>query len=422
MIRISILVALLSLAAQPQGDALPEPRRTTVHPQHPSQGFIYGRVTTEEGRTHQGRLRWGGDEEAFWSEFFNGQKEGNPWADLVSRDQLRRPRTVEVFGFELGEVTSRITLGRPWMARFGDIDRIDTRRREIAVTLKSGSVVILDRFASDDLADGLTIWDDRGRVLEIDEWSIRSIEFLETPGLPDAPGRLFGSVSTTRGDYQGFVQWNREQGVGTDVLHGMSEGREVQVPFDSIASVERGAGDSGVLTLIDGRRLTLEGTRPNGLAERGLYVNDLRYGRVLVSWEAFQRIDLSIRETGPGYGAFPKGNPLSGTVSTKDGEKLKGRLVYDLDESESTETLDARAGGVHFSIPFGLIAAIEPGDPAGAVVSLHSGERIQFEASGDLDEDIGGVMVFEEQAARPHYVRWSDVGQIVFDRPIAMYP
>ena len=37
---------------------------------HP--GFIYGRITTVDGATYEGRLRWGGDQEAFWGDYFNG--------------------------------------------------------------------------------------------------------------------------------------------------------------------------------------------------------------------------------------------------------------------------------------------------------------------------------------------------------------
>lgn len=48
---------------------------------HPS--FIYGRITTVEGGTYEGRLRWGGGEEAFWGDYFNGAKKENPWAGHV---------------------------------------------------------------------------------------------------------------------------------------------------------------------------------------------------------------------------------------------------------------------------------------------------------------------------------------------------
>jgi hypothetical protein len=36
----------------------------------------------------------------------------------------------------------------------------------------------------------------------------------------------------------------------------------------------------------------------------------------------------------------------------------RGRLVHDLDESETTETLDALSLGVDYTGPFGLIASI----------------------------------------------------------------
>jgi len=32
------------------------------------ESFLYGRLTTDDGATYEGRLRWGGDEEAFWGD------------------------------------------------------------------------------------------------------------------------------------------------------------------------------------------------------------------------------------------------------------------------------------------------------------------------------------------------------------------
>ncbi len=45
---------------------------TETHPAPEThQGFLYGRITTTDGDTYEGRLRWGGDEEAFWGDYFN---------------------------------------------------------------------------------------------------------------------------------------------------------------------------------------------------------------------------------------------------------------------------------------------------------------------------------------------------------------
>jgi hypothetical protein len=102
----------------------------------------------------------------------------------------------------------------------------------------------------------------------------------------------------------------------------------------------------------------LPDSREVGHDNRGTYVDDRRYGRVLISWDAFERVDFSPAGSGPAYGDFPPGRPLTGTVTTRDGRRVAGRLVYDLDESETTETLDAQSHGVDYTIPFGLIASI----------------------------------------------------------------
>jgi hypothetical protein len=92
--------------------------------------------------------------------------------------------------------------------------------------------------------------------------------------------------------------------------------------------------------------------------------------------------------------------------------------VYDLDESESTETLDAPSQGVNFNIPFGRIASIALPESAQrsalrGTVTLHSGERMELECRGDLGEGNAGVLVFGDGLAQqPAYVSWSDVQRI----------
>ena len=44
---------------------------------------------------------------------------------------------------------------------------------------------------------------------------------------------------------------------------------------------------------------------------RGKYVDDRRYGRVLISWDAFERVDFCSSSSGPAYGDFPPGRPLN---------------------------------------------------------------------------------------------------------------
>ena len=264
--------------------------------------------------------------------------------------------------------------------------------------------------------------------MKLDSLRIRSIELLPTVGLGGVPSRLHGTVRTRHGeDFTGFVQWNREEGVGSDQLDGRAGDRELGVRFDTVRSIARRSRDSALVTLLDGREVELSDSREVGPDNRGTYVDDRRYGRVLISWDAFERVDFSVGDSGPAYGDFPPGQALTGTVTTRDGRRLAGRLVYDLDESETTETLDAPSHAVDYTIPFRLIASIvAPGRGEGsarrASVTLHDGEELQLEPTGDLDAGNAGMLTFVNGGRRAEYVPWADIEQVDFDRPPAMYP
>jgi hypothetical protein len=391
-----------------------------------AQGFLYGRVDTDDGAAYEGRLRFGGSEEALWSNYFNGYKDQNPWAAHIPREAAETDRTFKIFGVQLS-FTEGQTLRRPLMAQFGDIARIEADGRDLWVTMKSRTRFHVDRSAADDFADGLRVWDIRRGVVNLDEWRIRSIEFLPTPGLGAMPAPLHGTVRTQRGDFTGFVQWDRQACLDADELVGRTPGGEATVPFGLIRSIARRSNDSALVTLKDGREMVLSGTRAVGAGHRGIYIDDRRYGRVLVSWHVFERIDFSAGGSAPAYTDFPPGRPLAGSVSTRDGRRLTGRLVYDLDESETTETLDAPSDGVDYTIPFGLIAAIAPDGQTGggtqrAAVTLHDGGVLQLERTGDLGDANGGVLIFVNGAERAEHVAWTDVAQIDFDRPAALHP
>jgi hypothetical protein len=405
------------------------------------QDFLYGRITTQGGATYEGRLRWGGDQESFWGDYFNGFKAENPWVAHAPAGRLpRERRPIEIFGVEIGHRKRRSDLGRYFMARFGDIARVEAEGRDVRVTLKSGTVFHLDRFEASDFDDGVRVWDLRRGVVNLaadieteflaridGDRRIRSIELLPTARLGAVPDRLHGTVRTRQGDFTGFLQWDREESVGTDLLDGKTADGPLGVRFDTIRSIARHSPDSSRVTLADGREIVLSGNREVGQGNRGIYVDDRRYGRVQVSWDAFERVDFRPGGSGPAYGDFPPGRALTGTVTTRAGRRLAGRLVYDLDESETTETLDAPSRGVDYTIPFGLIASIVlPGrDERGAErvrLTLQDGEEIELERNGDLGEKNAGMLIFADGRQRPEYIPWTDVARIDLSRPPAMYP
>ena len=395
----------------------------TVHP-----GFLYGRVTTLGGATYEGRLRWGGNQEAFWGDTFNGRKDANPWVVFVPPERIpRERRPFSIFGIEIGGRKSEADFFRPFMARFGDIARIEAHGGDVRVTLKSGAVFDLDRLEASDFDDGVRVWDVRRGEVNLDSSMVRAVELLPAGPSGAAPSRLHGTLRTRHGEFTGFVQWDREECIGTDELDGRTDAGEQRLRFDTIRYIARRTSSSALVTLLDGREIALSGTSEGGEGNRGIYVDDPRYGRVLVSWDAFERLDFSPGGSGPAYGDFPPGRPLGGSVTTRDGRRLAGRLVYDLDESEVTETLDAPSQGVDYTIPFGLIASVVPagGEPGGtprARVTLHGGEELKLERKGDLGEKNGGMLVFVDGQKSPEYVPWTEVARVDLDRPQAFYP
>lgn len=378
---------------------------------HPE--FLYGRITTVEGKTFEGRFRWGETQESFWSDYFNGQKESNRWAPLVPAERwpVERER-LEVFGFDFGYRDRPLSRRRLFMVRFGDLARIEPEGGEVRVTMKNGTVFVLARFEASDFDDGVRVWDEQAGVVNLDSLRIRAVEFLPTPPLATVPERLHGTVTTATQSFTGFLQWDREHGLGSDELRGKN-GR-LGVRLDEIRSIRRSSTETATTILHDGREIA---DAVHGNYYRGVYVDDPRYGRVLVSWDAFQKLDLSppgAADRGLGYDDFPAGSALMGTVTTRDGRRLVGRLVFDLDESETTETLDAPIAGVDYTMPFGLVAEITPEE--GAVrVRLRNGEELRLEPKGDLGPSNLGLLIFSEGAPDPEYVAWGEVKNVLLD-------
>lgn len=424
-VGLGVAVSWLRQGVDPAAGAAPagaSPAPDPSTPTHPApvdpSGFLYGRVTTVDGVAFEGRLRFGGLEEAFWTDAFNGAKETNRWVALAPPEAVRERRSFDVFGLELGSRERSVELDRPFQARFGDIASIEAVGDVVRVELKNGTAFGLDRFGADDLADGVRVWDATRGVTDLHEWRIRSIEFRPTPAIESAPYRLHGSVRTTHGEFVGFIVWNRTACVGTDTL---ALGGE-NVRLGTVRSVARDARGGVRVTLLDGREIALPDSRELGRNHRGISVEDPRFGRVSIPWDATERIDVDSRGSGPGYDDFPPGRALAGTVVTRAGARLSGRLVYDLDESETAETLDAPRGGLDYTVPFGRIASIvlpERGEDGGglAVVTLADGHALDLERSGDLADGNPGMLVFAHDGRSPAFVPWVEVARIDFDRP-----
>ena len=377
------------------------------------QGFIYGKISTRGGSTYQGRLRWG-HEEAFWGDHFNSVKEDRPYADRAPRRQRGEP--IKIFGITIGMRWDDATDGRSLIARYGDIRKIEVRGGDRAVLhMKNGTKVEVDG-GSNDLGGKIRVWD--REIGEIDvRWDrIDEIELLPTPADLEVPvHRLYGTVATRVGEFRGFIQWDKDECLSSDKLDGESRDGELSIEMGKIRTIERHTGDSSRVVLASGRELVLDDSNDVDSDNRGIFVEDPRYGRVLVEWDAFERLDLTEPEgSGPRYQDFAPAKPLSGKVTGDDGKVYQGRIVYDLDESETWEILDGDRRDVRYHIPFELIAAIVPDGTDSSRVVLKSGEELDLEGTPDVGEDHDGILVLGEDT-EPVYLTWDKVRRIDFD-------
>ena len=313
-------------------------------------GFIYGQVKTRSGGTYEGFIRWS-DEEAFWGDHFNSTKEDLPYLRSVPRRERRVP--VEVFGIRIGVRGDWTDQSRHLVVRFGDIERIDVLRGDDAeLKLRNGTVVEVSG-GSNDLGAEVVVHDREMGLIELPWRKIDTIRFMPAPaGAKPYAERLFGKVTTLDRTFEGFIQWDSEECLSTDKLDGESDDGKLSLEFGRIRAIERASRSRSKVELADGRSVTLSGTNDVNDDIRGVWVEDPRFGRVKISWEVFRRVEFSrAPSSGPGYDTFTVPKPLRGTVKDVDGKAFTGKIVFDVDESETWEILDGSMDGVEYSIP-----------------------------------------------------------------------
>ena len=150
-------------------------------------------------------------------------------------------------------------------------------------------------------------------------------------------------------------------------------------------------------------------------SNQGIFVDDPRFGRVLIPWRSFRRVEFSDRqESGPSYTDFGPGNAIRGTVEERDGEIHRGTLHFDLDEREDWELLNGFWEDIHYHIPFSKISSIVPLHSDASLVKLINGEELELEESYDVNSMNRGVQVSDAEEDS-HFVEWKRVKRIDFE-------
>jgi len=417
MRRILFTLALVLIATGPALLAPDAQARTD------NQGFIYGRVVTDSGREYTGFLRWG-DEEVFWDDLFHSVKEEMPYIDLVAdefdrdrdRKRSKRSRRISILKWVVDIEDDDFGGNRILVARFGDIESIEPTSNGAILHMKTGSEYEVEGYAND-VSSEIHVSD--GTLGDIDlRWHrIDRIEFMPAPRDAD-PGveRLYGKVETDAGDFEGFIQWDKEECISIDELDGETRDGDVSIEFGKIRAIERRGSGGSLVVLKDGRELRLRGTNDVNDDNRGIMVEDPRYGRVTIYWDAFDKVTfMDGKGSGRAYDDYKPKGELRGTVKTRNDDTYTGRLVLDLDESEDWEVLNGSLRDIDFDSPLSMIKTISPKRWDESEVEFIGGDKLVLEEGQDVTENNDGVLVFTDDDRDPIYLEWEEIREIRLD-------
>ena len=395
--------------------------------------YLYGKVTTINGDKYQGALRWGGDE-VYWVDLFNAQKTSSDFLKFLSKKEIQQISDQEGgsswLGIDLGVLSiwddKYSRTAHQFDARFGDIKSIKpTGRSRAQVTLKNGVIVEVSGSGFADVGTSVSVYDEELGIVKLDWARIEKVEFLESGKTPKSlfGEAIYGKVKAgRRGFFEGVIQWdqgtsenNHNERFLEDILNGKDRDGDKNIPFRSITKIVK-KGNGVDVTLKSGREFYLTGSNDVNHENSGVVIYDREIGQIIVSWRDFEELEIiESKNQGPSYSEFPSSTGLRGTVINRDGEKISGLIAYDLDEAWEYETLDGQDDRVIYKIPFRNIKNIIPKNYSYSMVILRNGKELLLGESRDVSEDNDGVLIFTSKDAKPTYIRWSQIDEIIFD-------
>lgn len=385
------------------------------------QVFIYGKIHTVDGDTYQGAIRWG-KEEIYWSDMFNSSKTRNPYLRYLSRedseklDQHNDNSISTIFGdIELNGTWSS-SHEHTFACNFGDIKTLYVKNGDrVEVILKNGEEIDLEGGSNDIGANIVILDEDMGKIVL--RWSrIDKIEFMKTPrelharfGEP-----LYGTVITDHGAFTGLIQWDHDERISTDKLDGDHKDGEISIAFGKIKSIES-AGRGSEIVLKSGKEIYLTGSNDVNYDNRGIIVNIPKVGRVDIKWDDFRKVtfDDLPEKLIENYESFAIAKEIKGTIVLRNGDRISGRLAYDLDETFDIEMLNGNDNDIQYSIPFRNIKRIAPRNFEYSNIELKNGLKILLGEEQDVSDKNDGILVFG--SGEPKYFSWKEIEEIIIE-------
>jgi hypothetical protein len=393
------------------------------------EGFIYGKIYTDENRTYEGPIRWG-KEEVYWVDVFNAAKEENDFIHYLSerdRERLDEKRLEEHGDFSASIAMRWLGINdrdasdyrhdytHQFSCQFGEIKSIRVlSSKRVEVELQSGIKVKVDGEGYNDIGTDIKIVDKEIGEIQMEWRDIERVEFFTTPSkISQKFGEpLYGTVETFQGTFTGYVQWDHDERLTTDKLDGDSEDGKVAITFDKITSLEPHMSRC-TITLKSGRTFDLRGSNDVNSENRGVIVTKEDGTIIDIPWDELKKLTLKPVTSAPAirYENFKSQKELNATVVTNDGKTLSGKMIFDLDEEYDFELLQGKSDEIEFAVPLRNIKQITVLNGHRADVTLKNGQKLALEESQDVGDLHQGVLIFTSKDS-PTYVAWEDIKSI----------
>ncbi len=384
-------------------------------------GFIYGTVTTHSGRRYIGQIRWG-KEEAFWNDLLNSNKIANRYTKFLPKDKKDKDDDGSWLNIDWQFLSiwddKNSGSGHLFAMRFGDISSLEIKSGStLLVGMKNGAKLKVQG-GSNDIGTTLLVYDQEIGKLRI-KWSqIERVDFSPSPKrLRNKLGEpLFGVVETLRnGKFEGYIQWDHDERISTDILDCDSKEGDLEIPFGNIKGIES-RSNGCILTLKSNREMYVDGSNDVDRGNRGIIVTTVGVGKIDIPWKEFKKVTFKpTNSSGPDYESYPRPKALRGKVKVIDGNTVSGLIVFDLDEAWDAELLDGKIDNISYRVPFRNIKTIIPRNYNYSNVLLKNGEDLLLGDAQDVSENNGGLLVYSSRDEKPTYVRWKKIDEITFE-------
>ncbi len=376
-------------------------------------GGLYGTIVTDDGERFTGAIRWDKNEN-YWDNLLDASKQ-----DKVKQEGSDDGVDLKILGFQIRKSGSKDShwVQSQFSIPMGHIESIEPGRGDkVRIEIKNGLTVEIKEGAdAGGSMRGIVIEDEDEGEIELDWDDIEKVTFSQAPrDLDRDRERLHGVVETEVGDFTGFVVWDRDEALGRDILDGDENGRGRKIEFSRIASIERLGSWGSLVTLTGGREMELEDSNDVDDDNRGIEVTIEDLGKVDIPWKHFERVTFTDAPRSPAYDEFDGGHELRGTVVGRDGERVSGTIVWDLDERYSWESLDGNIRDVEFTILFQHITRVTPTSHRAARVTLTDGLELELKGSNDVNDGNKGVVVIGNDGLETLFM-WDDIEYVSFE-------